>query len=91
MTERDKIIKICNEVADKYNTSGKIFIAGSNFKDLADSILEAGHKCPWNIACTCYLHYECKGCETYAEALEEKKSRKGSGKKSWITRRKHFS
>jgi hypothetical protein len=27
---------------------------------------EKGHKCPWNKATTCNLHYECNGCETHA-------------------------
>jgi len=36
---------------------------------IADEILAIGHKCPWNKSCTCYLHYECNGCETYAEAM----------------------
>lgn len=32
-----------------------------------------GHKCPWCKATTCYLHYKCNGCETYAENAQEPK------------------
>lgn len=28
---------------------------------------QKGHKCPWEKANTCYLNYECNGCETHAE------------------------
>lgn len=28
---------------------------------------EVGHKCPWSKATTCYLHYECNGCEKHGE------------------------
>ena len=34
----EEIIKICNQIADKFNKGGKIFIEGKNFKDIAHAI-----------------------------------------------------
>ena len=30
-----------------------------------------GHICPWNKSTTCYEHYKCNGCETFAEAMAQ--------------------
>ena len=39
--------------------------------DILKAVREEGHPCPFCKATTCYEYYNCNGCETHAEAIED--------------------